>query len=487
MLTRIDIYNRIIEHDPYNSPDYNRLDDLGTSRLFADVYNNNILFNKTIQTWFVYNGIRWEKDESDMLVDSYAKEFAIAYRQYVDNLENTVKSMNLSAEELKSELDRLKRYHNHSVLLGKRSLRKTIIDDARSYVQISQEDFDTQPNLFNCQNVVIDLDTGSVIQHSPELRLSKVANVVYDPNAMCEKYKAFMNDIMCGSQEKIRYLQVLLGYAMRGTNEREEAYVLYGKTTRNGKSTLLDTIKHLFGDYGMNIQPESLAEQKKNGRSASGDIARLCGCRLLQMSEPPKQMKLDVALLKTLTGRDKITARHLYKDEFEFSPVFKLFINTNYLPVVIDDTLFSSERIKVITFDRHFEPEEQDTGLKDALKSPESLSGILNWLLQGNRSYRNNPDAISPPDAVRRATEEYRKHSDKLIQFLDDFSDEKPSGLYKCQQLYEAYLQWCKDNNYFTDGKQSFLGEIRNKPGFRESGTIDGKTCRNVFSVEHHT
>lgn len=390
----------------------------------------------------------------------------------------------LSAEEVKDRRSRVQKYLCHMLSLGKRSTRQTIIEDARSYVQVSQEAFDTRPNLFNCLNVVIDLDTGKALPHSPELMLSKVANVIYDPDAQCEKFMAFMNDIMFGNMGKIRYLQALFGYAMSGANEREEAYMLYGKTTRNGKSTLLDTIKYLFGDYGMNIQPESLAEQKKNGRAASGDLARLNGCRLLQMAEPPKQMKLDVALLKTLTGRDKITARFLYENEFEFSPVFKLFINTNYLPVVIDDTLFSSERIKVITFDRHFEPEEQDTGLKDALKSPESLSGILNWLLQGNRNKRMNPEAISPPDSVISATEEYRKHSDKLAQFLTDFASANKPAVYKCQYLYKEYVEWCNQNHYSPEGKHNFLGEIRKRSGFREQGTIAGKTVKNVFCVE---
>lgn len=475
------MYKKIKDFDPFFNAEYNGMDDLGSSRLFADVNIGRILFNDTARSWFYYDGVKWSKDIESLKVDGIAKEFTKACRRYSHSLDGRLRKKELTAEERKSEQDRLKMYIRYIDSLGRRAVRKTIVEDARSYVQVSQDVFDTQPHLFNCRNGVLDLNTGTLLEHSPKLLLSKVANVEYDPKARCDRFDGFMKDIMLGDVEKIRYLQMLFGYAMSGTNEREECYMLYGSTTRNGKSTLVDTINYLFGDYGMNIQPESLAEQKKSGRSASGDIARLNGCRLLQMSEPPKNMKLDVALLKTLTGRDKITARHLYENDFEFTPIFKLFINTNYLPVVLDDTLFSSERIKVITFERHFEPEEQVTGLKDELKSAESLSGILNWILCGNQLYRNDPQAISPPAAVREATDAYRNHSDKLSLFLNDLCSEDCDAVMRCSELYDRYVDWCKDNNYGSEGKHSFLSEIRKRPGYKESGTINGQTVRNVF------
>ena len=478
------ILSKFMELDPYSNPEFCRLDDLGTSKLFVEVYKGKILFNKTADSWFVYNGIKWEEDQGDLKVDDYAKEFAETYKQYMEDTANNMQLMQIPAEQREIARKKLEKYCRYIVSLGKRSQRKTIIEDARSYNPVSYEEFDVQPHLFNCQNGVIDLMSGELLPHSPELMLSKVANVVYDPQAKCERFDSFMDEIMCGDAEKVKYLQTLFGYTLGGTNEREEAYFLYGKTTRNGKSTLLDTIKYLFGDYGMNIQPESLADQKKSGRAASGDIARLDGCRLLQMAEPPKSMNLDVALLKTLTGRDEITARYLYENDFEFKPIFKLFVNTNYLPLVSDNSLFASERVKVITFDRHFESDEQDLGLKDALISPESLSGILNWILQGNKRYRENHGVIEMPNSVIIETENYRKHSDKLEVFLTDFAAENVADLYACSILYDKYVEWCKANNRFQDGKHSFLSGIRKKEGYQQTGTINGKTVKNVFHFE---
>lgn len=483
-INNFELVERIKELDPFYNPDIYSVDDIGISRLFADVNTGKALYNTTAESWFVYDGIKWEKDELDLKVDAYAKDFALAYLIYLEEQESIINNKKLSTKERSDEMKRLKKNMVYCMSLGARAHRKTIIEDARSYVPVSQGDFDKQPNLFNCLNGVLDLNTGKFLRHSSDLLLSKVANVEYDPTAKCPRFIQFMKDIMIHNTEKIKYLQVLFGYAMSGTNEQEEAYILYGSTTRNGKSTLLDTMNSLFGDYGLNIQPESLSEQKKNGRAASGDVARLDGCRLLQMAEPPKSMKLDVAMLKTLTGRDTITARRLYENEFEFTPIFKLFINANYLPVVIDDTLFTSERIKVITFDRHFEPDEQDKGLKDELKTPESLSGILNWIISGNRMYRDDPEAIKPPESVRKATDEYRAHSDKMMLFLNDIGSEGISSTYSCKDLYEQYILWCRENNFGGDGKISFMNKLREMPGFKERATIEGRTVRNVFSFD---
>lgn len=125
-------------------------------------------------------------------------------------------------------------------------------------------------------------------------------------------------------------------------------------------------------------------------------------------------MLFDVDLLKTLLWRDSTTVRHLYEREYKFVLHFKLFINTNYLPLIQDDSLFSSGRINVITFDRHFSLEEQDTRLKEKLKTAENISGIFNWCLEGLKMLKEH--GAEPPEAVINATADYRQRSDKVGQ-----------------------------------------------------------------------
>lgn len=135
---------------------------------------------------------------------------------------------------------------------------------------------------------------------------------------------------------------------------------------------LIDTISHfkhteillyLLGDYATTISPESLAiKANKDSRTASPDIAKLAGTRLVVASEPPRRMLFDSSLVKTLTGRDTVSARFLHENEFQFKPKFKLILNSNYLPVISDKTVFSSNRVKVVPFERHFTEKEQNKG-----------------------------------------------------------------------------------------------------------------------------
>lgn len=457
------IRGKIIDLDPYNKDIYRKRDDLSLSRLFSDLFKDRARYNVTAKEWFYYDGRVWKRDTGSMNVEGYAKTFVKALQVYA--IKNTEDS------EYQKFLNRY----------GDRPNRKRLIDDARDYNFVSQEEFDQDPDLFNCQDCVINLKTGDRLDHDPSLLLSKISNVHYDPEVRSEEFDRFIHQIMMDDEDKILYLQKLFGYCLTGENTQEACYMCYGSTTRNGKSTLLEVIGFMFGDYGMNIQPETLEQKKKDSRTASGDIARLEGCRFLHMSEPPKKMKFDVALLKNLTGRDPITARHMYEREFEFVPIFKLVINTNFLPVVSDDTLFSSERVKVITFDRHFKPEEQDRQLKRRLKTATNVTGIFNWCLDGLKKFNEDGQILLDPESVTQATEDYRHKSDKIQNFIDDCLVRFDGRNTAIKDVYDAFGEWCQENGFGTENKSNFIEEIKSKGIFSPSGTIRGKTIKNVI------
>ena len=442
---------------------FSAFDDITSASLFASVFKGYVKFNTTAKTWYVYDGIRWKPDEGNVIVDKYGMLLARSLWVY-------------------SGSNQRQDFGEYVLDLQNHSTRKVMLEDAKSLLPVRMTDFDVDPYLFNCKNVVLNLKDHTYTDHDPDLLLSKVANVDFDPEADDKAFSDFMDAIMQGDQGKIGYLQKLFGYSLTGTNEREECYMLFGSTTRNGKSTLLNTIRFMMGDYGANIQPETLAMQKtRDGRSASGDIARLNGVRFLQMSEPPKRMKLDVALLKTLIGRDPITARHLYEREFEFIPCFKLFINTNFLPTVLDDTLFSSGRVKVVTFNKHFSEAEQDKGLKDRLLLPENLSALLNWCLAGLKQYHADGNTIFTPEAVESATADYREKSDKLKNFFNECMTENPFDAVKAKDAYTSYSKWCQANGYCAESKGNFFDELRGRQLLSKSATINGKTVENVI------
>lgn len=439
-------------------------DDVTCAKLFADTFADALRFCTTANCYYYFDGARWRLDEANIRAARCAKTFAVLLVK-LGNEQTSIESQ----KKFFSAANKYTALHN----------RETLLRDARDVHAFSRADLDNNDDLFNVENGTINLATGEFYQHRASDMLSKIANATYDATARSADFEKFIGEIMQGDIEKAKYLQKVCGLSLTADISNEMCWLLYGATTRNGKSTLAETISHVLGSYATAALPETLAMRKnKDSRAASGDIARLDGARLVVMSEPPRRMLFDVALLKTLLGRDKITARQLYEREFTFTPKFKLIINTNSLPLVNDNTLFSSGRVVVIPFTKHFEPAEQDKTLKTRLQTSENASGILNWLLDGLRLYR--AEGLKQPPSIVQATDEYRKNSDKVGLFISEC-------LHPCKQncaasaVYSSFASWCDENGFGTENKRNFFDELSARKLLVPSATVNGRTVRNAI------
>ena len=442
--------------------------DKGTGKLFADIFKNKHRYNPDMKEFMTFEK-RWKKDVEGMDARRSAKLLVDALTKYAAQVELSEKDQS----------NYFKFVYNLTFLRN----RNTMLNDAKDHFYFTNAELDQNGFLLNCQNGVLDIsgDEEKFLPHSADLMLSKIANVNYDPKAEGKIWGNFVNEIMQNDVEKIKYLQKICGLSLTADTSQETMFIFYGATTRNGKSTFVETIGHMLGDYAVSMRPESLAvKQNADSRQANGDIARLKGVRFVSASEPPKRMIFDVALLKTLLGRDVVTARHLHEREFQFLPVFKLILNTNYLPQILDDTVFSSGRINVISFDRHFTPSEQDKTLKSKLRCEKEMSGILNWCIEGLKLYRK--EGLEPPKLVVEATQEYRLKSDKIGSFISERL-EKTGRNSRAGDIYEIYSEWCSDGGYGTENKANFFSEMKSRGLFSLTGTVNGKTCRNVIKA----
>ena len=444
------------------------IDDKGISKLFADTYKTSLRFNTTCNEWFYYNGKVWSEDKKGMVAEQKAEEF-------VDNL--LIYTNKIDSEAYKQDL--LKYCHK----LGNYKNRQNLINDSKNVHYIMYKDLDKNDDLINCQNGTLNLETLEFKAHDANDLITKITNVIYDITKKPILFSKFISEVFENNNDKIDYLQQLLGYSLTTNTTYEECYILLGTSTRNGKSTLVETISYMLGNnngYAMNIMPETLAIKfNKDSRTASGDIARLKDCRLLTTSEPPKNMLIDNAFLKNITGRDRITARHLHQDEIEFVPKFKLFINTNHLPYITDMTLFDSGRINVITFNRHFNENEQDRTLKDKLREDEEISGIFNWCLEGLKKIKS--EGIQKPQCIKDDTAQYKKQSDIIGEYVEERLI-KNNHSTKLKDVYEDYKIWCEKSGNTYELKSSFIQNIKERNLFTERATINGKTEKNVIS-----
>lgn len=169
--------------------------------------------------------------------------------------------------------------------------------------------------------------------------------------------------------------------------------------------------------------------------------------------------QIHAAQVKSMTGNDSINARFLHCNSFDFRPQFKLYINTNYLPSVDDMSLFSSNRVRVIPFDRHFEPQEQDPNLKHLFAKEESKSAILNWLIAGWQLLQK--EGLNSPAAVVEATKEYSRDSNKIALFAEEKLIEDRTGEARTAAVYERYKEWCDVNGCMPENSTNFKKSLQ--------------------------
>jgi len=433
------------EMKPHTNPRYQR-DEIGIGNAFADYFKPIARFNADRGIWYVYDGQVWQPDENALAVAELAKNLADQLYSF--------------ALQIKDE-DTRNRYIKRVQKLQLRKHRKTMVEDAKSVYPVRMSLFDSSKYLFNCENGTLDLDTMSFRPHNPGDFITKISPVTYDPEATCPRWDQFVDEVMQGRSSVSRYLQKAVGYSLTGDTSLECLFIMYGPTTRNGKTTTIETILRLMGEYGRSAKPDMLASNFRgpsNG-APSEDVARLAGARFVGISEMEQKLTINASLTKQLTGNNRITARFLHENSFEFQLQAKIFIDTNHLPNVTDQTLFESGRLLIIPFNRHFEEHEQDKSLKTTLSDPAALSGILNWAVEGYRLFK--AEGLEPPEDVKTATAQYRQDSDRISQFIDSWLEEGKDEDYQPYEVstkaaYRVYAQWCNEMNYRPDNYKNF-------------------------------
>lgn len=457
---------------PYqeNSTGYS-WDEAGMADLFSECYQNDTRYCPEAKSWYTYDGGRWQKDVGSLLVSSKIKEF--------------VRLMALYCGEIPDE-EKRKQYMGFVSKMGDRRFRDRMMKDAADSMTIAAAEFDTHPYLINCKNGTYDLETMTFREHDWKDFLTMQTNFDYTMQEVtCPRWEQFIKEVTQDNKDKADYLQRALGYSILGTGKEECMFILHGKTTRNGKSTMLDAIQHLLGDYSTVAPVELICrnERQKNAEAANPVLARLKGKRMVTMSESDTAGKLDEATIKQYTGGEDITARELYQSAITFKPQFTMWLSCNDLPAVKDKSLFASDRVRVIEFNRHFSDEEQDKGLKDYFETPEAMKGIFTWLVTGYFKYRCF--GLKMCDDMKKVIKQYEKDNDLVLQFLEEKCEGTDEGYTKAKTLYDNYKIWCKSNGYYVCSMKKFNAELTTHPEwYHEKSLIAGVTVYHGLALK---
>ena len=445
------------------------LDECGMAELFAECYRDDVRYCPEQKMWYTYWDGAWRRDVGASLVASRIKEF--------------YQLLFLYCGEIADESDRT-RFTKFVVKFGDRRFRDRLMRDAsdNELLVINAHKFDANPYLINCQNGTYDLQKMEFRPHDRHDMLTMQTNFEYTVrDVRCERWEQFIDEITQGDKEKADYLQKALGYSMLGLANEDCMFILHGKTTRNGKSTLLSAIHHLLGDYAR-VSPVSIickSDRQTDAKAANPALASLKGRRFVTMAESNQYGKLDEETIKQLTGGEEISTRNLYEQQTTWLPQFTLWLSCNDLPSVSDKSLFASDRLRVIEFNRHFSPEEQDKSLKTKFQEKESMQGIFTWLVSGYFQYKRF--GLEMPEHMAKVVSAYKRDNDLVLQFLEDRCVScKPSEkkATKAKRLYDAYKIWSKSNGLYPYSAKRFNADMETHPEWH-----GGRVTRDGDSV----
>ncbi|PEP87755.1 phage/plasmid primase, P4 family [Bacillus toyonensis] len=420
-------------------------DDTGNAQRLTDRYGEVIRYSYIRKNWYFYNGKTWILDQQGMM------------KNIADKVIEKMKEEPIYVAEGEDETDMKKALHKH-LKSSRGSQKKTnMIKESEHVLPIQPHEFDCDPDVFNVQNGYLDLQTGKLNEHDNTKFFTKISAVEYTDKMDCPLWMEFLHQIFDGNQKLIEYMQRAVGYSLSGSTEEQMMFILYGNG-RNGKSVFLDVVTEIFGNYATNIQPQTIMV-KQQSSGANSDIARLDGARLVTTTEPNEGVRLDEGLVKQLTGGDKVTARFLYENEFDFLPQFKLWMATNHKPIIRGTDNGIWRRLAVIPFTVQIPKGKVDKRLKHKLRR--ELKAILNWAVEGYIKWRK--DGLQEPQIIQDQREEYRTEMDSIEAFLAECCRKIPQGKVQAKTLYRLYRDWASENGQDMISNTKFGREMGKK------------------------
>jgi putative DNA primase/helicase len=424
------------------------LTDLGNAERFVDTYRDLVLWCPARKSWLVWDGRRWAWDERGMIRKLAHKVARGIYKDAAHEPDETKQR----------EIAKFARSSQNESRIG------AMLNEAKPYLAVGMDELDLDPWLINCQNGTLDLRAGRLKAHDSADRITKIVPEEYDPGAPCSRFKQFLKETLV-DETVISFVKRYSGYTLTGITRERLLAILYG-FGKNGKTTLVELLRDVMGDYATNTDTETLLMKRYQG--VGNDVAALKGARFVSAAEVEHGRRLAESKVKQLTGRDTVTARFLFGEPFNFTPEFKLWLSTNNKPVIqgTDDAIW--DRIRLIPFTQRFDGERQDPKLPEKLRS--EMAGVLAWMVEGCLEWQEH--GLGEPESVRAATNQYRAEMDTLAAFIEDRCVVREGAVAPATPLYKQYQMWCDDAGEKPDTQKMFGMRLR------ERGFVNDKIKR---------
>jgi len=417
--------------------------DAGNAEFFADLYKNQLRYDFGRGRWLRWKEHWWIEDCCEIVVQMAKEAVRMRYRLRL--------SASDDAEEIQKEIEWASGSESRPRL-------EAALKIARSerLLATSGDSWDSDPWLLGVGNGVINLRTGKLRDGQRSDLLTMHTDVVFDACAVCPVWLSFLDDIFGADRELIGYIQRVVGYCLTGDTREQVTFLCHGAGA-NGKSTFLNVLRHVLGDYGYDL-PFSTFESK--ARSANtNDLAALPRRRFVTSLETNEAAPLNEARLKLLTGCDPVSARKLYREFFTFIPTAKFWLATNHRPPVSDDSPGFWRRVRLIPFLQQFVGQRADRDLFAKLKA--EAPGILRWAVEGCLLWQRQ--GLGLPAVVEAASQSYREENDHIGEFLGDCCLVAPDACVPAAILWNSYLLWATANQEHQLDRRVFSARLEGR------------------------
>lgn len=415
------------------------LTDDGNARLFVHQHGHRLRYSAA-RGWLEWTGTRWLVSEDDSPAIQSARGVAAGLDE--DSKETAKhKARSLSKAGIEN-----------MVALARRD----------PVIRITADELDSHRMMLNTPSGTVDLTTGHVHAHRQAELHTKVTGVGIDPDMPAPRWHTYLDTTFGGDTEMIGFVQRVLGYAVCGKVTHHVLPFLHGQGA-NGKSVLTETLAAILGDYAVHLPSRVLMSQRY---SHDTELAALAGARVAIASEVSTDGRFDEEKVKALTGGDKITARRLYRDPFEFTPSHTLIMAGNHQPSVESGGESFWRRLRLIPFERTVPRSERIEGLTDLLVDEEG-PGILAWIVAGAADGIRD---LGEPQSVLDATRAYEAEEDAFGTFVADcLHVAHGSDIVKAKtvDIRKAYSAWCRDAGRAEMSAQAFSRELVRRTGAR--------------------
>ena len=413
------------------------LTEFGNAERMLDRYHESLMYVPETDVWYVWSGVYWRMAQK-VEIEHYAKETIRVLVDEHDEHADTPEFFKFCAISQQAKMVK------NMVTLA--------ASDPRVMVPVAE--LDKNSHLLGVGNGVVDLRTQQLLPPAPQYRVTKVAGASFDAEATCPVFEQTLLDVFFGDRVMVAFVQRLIGYTLLGQPNLDFMVIPFGNGS-NGKSTVLGTIRKMFGGYARSADAASFVTDPKTGGGGSGgareDLLRLKGARFVYVNEPDENSELREGAVKAMTGGDALSARGVYaKSTVEFEPTWVSFLPTNHKPIIKGSDNGIWRRLILLPFLRNFENDPNVTkDEKRGEKLEQEIPGVLAWAVRGVAAFLDS--GIGIPESVKTAGLEYRQQMDLLADWLAEcceVGDEFKTPMADLWASWEAYAKANGTINY---------------------------------------